>query len=99
MLPNEEETPAPSATPLVTSKVENDTAVYVQKAPFISVASFETLAYTQEVLDQFTCPGGCIIVRSEKGLYYRIGFYPDPKNIAVDLREIRKKYSDAWLVN
>ena len=99
LLPNEEETPAPSATPQVTSKVENDTAVYVQKAPFISVASFETLEYTQEVLGQFTCPGGCIIVRSEKGLYYRIGFYPDPKNIAVDLREIRKKYSDAWLVN
>ena len=97
--PNEEETPAPSATPQVTSKVENDTAVYVQKAPFISVASFKTREYAKEVLDQFTCPGGCIIVRSEKGLYYRIGFYPDPKNISVDLREIRKKYSDAWLVN
>ncbi|MDA0741589.1 MAG: hypothetical protein O2862_06680 [Bacteroidetes bacterium] len=76
-----------------------DTTTYSRRAPFISVASFETLEYTQEVLNQFTCPGGCIIVRSEKGLYYRIGFYPDPKNIAVDLREIRKKYSDAWLIN
>jgi hypothetical protein len=89
----------PSGPPVVANKIENDTSVYEQKAPFISVASFETLEYTQEVLDQFTCPKGCIIVRSEKGLYYRIGFYPDPKNIAVDLREIRKKYSDAWLVN
>jgi len=88
-----------SGPPVVANKIENDTSVYEQKAPFISVASFETLEYTQEVLDQFTCPEGCIIVRSEKGLYYRIGFYPDPKNIAVDLREIRKKYSDAWLVN
>lgn len=89
----------PSDTLVVVNKVENDTSVYEQKAPFISVASFETLEYTQEVLKQFTCPGGCIIVRSKKGLYYRIGFYPAPKNIAVDLREIRKKYSDAWLVN
>jgi len=93
-----EKTPIPSETPLVASKIENDTSVYLQNAPFISVASFETLEYTQQVLQQFTCPGGCMIVRSAKGLYYRIGFYPDPKNIAVDLREIRKKYPDAWLV-
>ena len=93
-----EKTPVPSETPLVASKIENDTSVYLQNAPFISVASFETLEYTQQVLQQFTCPGGCMIVRSAKGLYYRIGFYPDPKNIAVDLREIRKKYPDAWLV-
>ena len=77
---------------------EIDTADYAQMAPFISVASFETLSYTKQVLNQYTCPGGCIIVKSNKGFYYRIGFYPDPKNIAVDLREIRKIYSDAWLV-
>ena len=91
--------PATLVEPLLPKRNENDTSVYVQKAPFISVASFKTREYAQEVLDQFTCPGGCIIVRSEKGLYYRIGFYPDPKNISVDLPEIRKKYSDAWLVN
>jgi len=97
-LPKEDKIPIPSETLVSSSKIENDTNVYMQKAPFISVASFETLEYTQQVLQQFTCPGGCLIVRSSKGLYYRIGFYPDPKNIAVDLREIRTKYPDAWLV-
>jgi len=97
-LPKEDKIPIPSETLVSSSKIENDTNVYMQKAPFISVASFETLEYTQQVLQQFTCPGGCLIVLSSKGQYYRIGFYPDPKNIAVDLREIRKKYPDAWLV-
>lgn len=97
-LDSQPQKPAPSESTL-SSELANDTSVYLQTAPFISVASFETLEYTQQVLQQFTCPGGCIIVRSEKGFYYRIGFYPDPKNIAVVLREIRKKYSDAWLVN
>jgi len=97
-LPKEDKIPIPSETLVASSKIENDTNVYMQKAPFISVASFETLEYTQQVLQQFSCPGGCLIVRSSKGLYYRIGFYPDPKNIAVDLREIRTKYPDAWLV-
>lgn len=70
----------------------------ILNAPFISVASFETIEYAQQVLDQFNCPNGCIIVRSQKGQYYRIGFYPDPENIIKELNEIRKIYSDAWLV-
>lgn len=71
---------------------------YNQKAPFICVASFETLDYAKQVLHQFSCPGGCIIVRSNTGNYYRIGYYPEPENISADLIQIRKKYSDAWLV-
>lgn len=77
---------------------QNDTTLYEQIAPFISVASFETLDYTLEVLQGFQCPEGCIIVRSAKGLYYRIGFYPDPTEIMITLQQIRKKYPDAWLV-
>ena len=71
---------------------------YLQRGPFISVASFETLNYAISVQDQFNCPGGCIVVRSEKGLYYRIGFYPNPNEIDVVLRQTRQIYSDAWLV-
>lgn len=71
---------------------------YNQKAPFICVASFETLDYAKQVLHQFSCPGGCIIVRSNTGNYYRIGYYPELENISADLIQIRKKYSDAWLV-
>lgn len=71
---------------------------YNQKAPFICVASFETLDYAKQVLHQFSCPGGCIIIRSNTGNYYRIGYYPETENISADLIQIRKKYSDAWLV-
>lgn len=81
-----------------TNETSNDTIGLHQNAPFISVASFGTLNYAQQVLPQFHCPSGCLIVKSNFGNNYRIGFYPNPENIFQDLQETRKKYPDAWLV-